>query len=514
MQSLTGTSLATAPGSGRAAICEVTVGWDGTNFVDESAYVMEASGELNAHNTDAGLAAVGNCIANTARVTLLNQTRRFTPWNAGGALYAHIADGAWQGKPIRIKVGYKNALGVAEGVYVMKGHIDNLRPSVPDNTVEIEVINKSLYWIDYKVRTPMYRNKRTDELVTVLHTLVGKGTLTKDIGLFSIPFFWGNGESAEELLSMIAEAEGGRAYYTPAGGVAVTSALVFENGGHLLGHSASVDTLAVDDWERFAAHCRARDRKNHVSVTYTPLRIGHAMVLWKSPEIQRVPAGKTVNVNAAFRYPAAAVTTPAAAIDYVAVTAGGANRTTDLTLTVADTFGQQADLTLENTGTADLYLVRLQLRGIPVVGGDQEKAECWIDDAGAYVADPTTTTPDGGWRTHEVKANPLVQTREHAQALARSTAQRLYLARMSVSLTGVDGRPWLEPGDRVTVTEVGGELNTAFFVMGHAWHYGNAGLTSDLDLLPAAGLYAHDDYFILGTHTLGAASAAPGRYFW
>jgi hypothetical protein len=139
-------------------------------------------------------------------------------------------------------------------------------------------------------------------------------------------------------------------------------------------------------------------------------------------------------------------------VDYIAVTAGGQKKTSDVTVTFGTAYAQQRELSIENTGAVDLYMVRLRIMGYPIEKGDQESVDIWIDDAGTEHDSPDGVTVAGGWRTLEVSQNEYIQTREHARALARMLARRMYKPVMGLHLSNLAGRPWLEIGDRVGVS--------------------------------------------------------------
>jgi len=78
----------------------------------------------------------------------------------------------------------------------------------------------------------------------------------------------------------------------------------------------------------------------------------------------------------------------------------------------------------------------------------------------------------------------------------------------------VPGVPYLEPGDRVTVTETLTGINTAFFVGEINWRW-QAGFSQTLKLVKAADMYPNTNYFIIGTNDFGDGDDPDdGRLFW
>jgi hypothetical protein len=460
MQDISSTTLATAPGK-RAGRCKVYVRWDGVNWTEETAYLTAPNGTLRATDERSGIAAVGHSVANTATVYLNNQSGRFSPWNSSSAIYAYIADGAWQGTPARVELGYLNASGDFEGVYVMKGHIAGYIATPAGSAVTLSILDKLGHYYDgNQIRTILYTNQRTDQLADMVKdTAIGEaGAVSLDRGIFTVPWFWADEDDALALISKLAAAEGGRAYYSPSGAAAVTSPLVFENATHLLtaDHATAVDAFDLANTQGMVVEPLRQDRRNHIRVTYTPMHVGRLQELWSAPETHRVNAGDTITVKATFNMPAYYVCTGANEfrenIDYIAVTAGQQRKTSDITVTFGTAYAKQRELTIENTGALDLYLVRLRLMGYPIEKGDQETVEVWVDDDGEEHDSPAGVSVAGGWRTLEVSQNECIQTREHARALARALGQRMYKPVMGLHLSNLAGRPWLEIGDRVGVS--------------------------------------------------------------
>lgn len=524
MQSLTGTSLATAIAQGRPSCALVEVAWDGSTWVDESAYIRRISGAMEAADSRAGVAAIGSCCADKWTVTLGDPAGRFAEWNVASELYAHTAGSGWYGVPFRIGFGYRTALGAKEIKYVLKGHITNLEPTraLEEQGVTITASDKFVHWNENEVRTQLYQGYRTDQFAGVLvDTVMGTSApRTLGTGLFSVPFVWACDENALRLLSQVAEAEGGRAYYSPSGDTTVTSGLVFENATHLLLNQTPVATFSASNRARMQGASSVGDRKNHVRVTAQPLRVAQVQPVWEAPEgSYYVGPGESVQVTAKFNAPAQTLFDPERDNDYFGLSMAGRDVTDaqtggvyDLTVSMTS-WAQQAELTLANAGTRGLYVVGLRLRGRPVVADDEQSVDVWIGDDGTEYTSRPATTPRGGWRTREM-SNPLIQTEAHAWQIARMRAWREHAVPLGLRLAGLKGMSWLELADPVTVTG-GYGLNALYAVqrIGHSWS-GEDSYRMDVDVLPLAGLYPYTDYFLLGTDTLGTGTASPGRFFY
>ena len=73
------------------------VAWDGTNYIDESAYLIDAQGDVRYVAPYSSLVG-GAGITDQMTFTLDNASGRFSPLNTSGALYASIGSGGDEGQ--------------------------------------------------------------------------------------------------------------------------------------------------------------------------------------------------------------------------------------------------------------------------------------------------------------------------------------------------------------------------------------------------------------------------------
>jgi len=512
MQDISGTSLAASRTANRPSCIKLEVYWNAaTGWSDESARIITANGNMQAIKRSEGIVGVGGGIADIANITLDNHDRRFSPWYSGGALYSYIGSNQWKGLETRLSLGYEDAGGTPEYVPVHRGYIDDIITfwSSAGQRAQLKLSDKTSY-LKHKGKSILYNNYRTDQLMTVFVNLLPqtpidiRPTLVKDIGLFSIPWGWIDDENIWKELSLLAEAEGGRLYFSNT----ADNTLIFENATHFLTGSdhtsPSVATFAISDYSSAGASLNYSNYWNHVIVEYTPYKRGPLQEVWSQQEVLRIKPGETETVKALFNAPVYSLEGQVKNKDYIAVTAGGTRRSEDVTLTVTS-YAQQGSIDVENTGDYTLFMVRNRLRGRPIYAGDTEKAEAkstgsLIDQAGEV--------------TKTITANHFIQTREHAQALADFLLERGHEPRSAPPIKDIDGMPWLQVGDRVTLTEEGGTSVGDFFVQQIPWSWSpSRGMSMSPVCLPA-GLFAYDNYFVLGTNTLGSGSATPGRAFY
>lgn len=330
--------------------------------------------------------------------------------------------------------------------------------------------------------------------------------LQADPGIFSFEWGWIDDEPIWGELSLIAQAEGGRLYFSHAGDRTVKPTLRFEGAGHFLQaeHRTPLCTLSINDLSEHVTSYKFLDYANHVEVYYTPSRLGNYRELWRCNERRtRLRPAESKTFRALFNSPAYSIQAPYRDVDYIAVTAGGTKRSQDVAVAVTS-YGGQADVAVTNNGASDLFLARLRLIGRPVLFGDQMKVE--VEDTGA-LADRA------GKITLAIQDNPYVQAESHARALAQVLLERTKAPRMEIQISDVDGMSWLEPGDLIRLTSYPPGIAIEGFVNGihHVWSKDGYGMT--LRLMRSSDLYPYDDIFIMGEHELGVAAANRGRFF-
>jgi hypothetical protein len=154
-------------------------------------------------------------------------------------------------------------------------------------------------------------------------------------------------------------------------------------------------------------------------------------------------------------------------------------------------------------------VVMLQLRGVPLLSAEKVKIE--LEDAGSIAQYGRQT-----WKP----ANRYIRSRVHAETLAEHVLDRFKAPPLTIRLRGVPCVPFLEPGNRVTVTETlgGTGINEPFFITKLTWTWGNS-FEMTLDLVRAADLYPYSDYFVIGTSKYGDPThpnpnALAGRLAW
>lgn len=196
------------------------VAWDGTNYTEETNYLISAQGDVRYVTPYSSLVS-GAGITDQMVLTLDNSTGRFSPLNTSGALYANISSGGMYMRPVRLDVsinGGTNYYRVFTGVLKLPG-------AQSPTWQETSVVT-----LDARSRDELLLNKRQsttqdvfasdvnapdteDEIIGNYITEVGNGftfdDLDLDAGLVQIPFPWMDDESLLEEMWLIAAACGG-----------------------------------------------------------------------------------------------------------------------------------------------------------------------------------------------------------------------------------------------------------------------------------------------------------------
>ena len=176
----------------------------------------------------------------------------------------------------------------------------------------------------------------------------------------------------------------------------------------------------------------------------------------------------------------------------------------DISLDVT-AYAATADIEVTNAGALfTAYMTKLQLRGYPLLTEQSMK----------YEAEDSASIAKFGRRTFPIRQNPYVQGYRHAQMVADFLLSRFKEPVQRISLRGVPARPWLEVGDRITVTEELTDIDEDYFIVTITWTYSpNGGYMQSIDAIRCADLFEYTDWFTIGTSVYGPGEGK-GRLFW
>ncbi len=404
------------------------------------------------------------------------------------------------------------------------GYIVDSTENYTAQTVTLEIRDRAAALALMQVSTDMLENKSARQLVTDWLALQDRDPLVAgnqeiDLGVALHRYAWldKDGNSLWGEMGRLAEAHGGRVWMDR------TGVLQFEDMAHQVKPHADTTKNPLTSQATFTTSSFAacdpryphRDVINHVILKYAARYAGPQEVIATAPEVYVVPPNTTLAVVLEHDGPTVSVIAPVAYDedteegDFWVTNAGRANITGDCTVVVNNSFAMRSEVTLDNNNvTYAAYFVRLQLRGIPLLTA----AEAMVE-----VEDAVTSIPLYGRQTWE-PTNPYIANRTHAASLAEHVLARFKSPPLTITLRNLACIPYLEPGNRVTVTETDLGINTDFFLTKLAWTWAGA-FTMNLDMVRCSDLYPYTNYFIVGTNKWGDPThpnpnALAGRLAW
>ena len=485
---------------GRVVTTKIEIAWDGTNYVDESAYFVSARGEFR-------IAAPGSSIlsprgtVDAATIVLRNPDevstgRRFSPLNTSGALYSMIANGGAYHRPVKISISVNGASYVRVFTGVIKIPREGTPTPKSDATVDIDCRSNDELMLQLKTSTTLsafvdnHNNGVTEgDIITQMLAnppmSLSSGQYAVDGGKFGIPWAWLDDESILDDLWQLAAACGGRLYTDPEGIVR------YENMSHWLGHSTSSETLTRASYTALQIRYDDSELYSEVTVEASPRAIEGESVLWEPEDEILVPAGGTRTITAKLRQPAYSISSYA----WTARTSGGINITPSVTLDYTE-YAQRVILTWTSVSAYACEIAHAQIIGRSVNG--------------APTIEETRTSTDAFWtyrkpRDRSVRGNVYVQSRSQAKTLAEYLRDAQETPRLVYSLSGLQGSPLRRLGDRVTIndTAIMSAARDAF-VTRIGWTISDSGYQQAIEAIDAEAVYgrAPGDYLIIGTDAL------------
>jgi len=490
--------------AGRVVGAKFWVDWDfNGSYTEETTYLISATGDMRLVPPGAGLVNASGIISQMT-VRLRNASGRYSPQRTDGALYADIRDGKSYHAPCYLEVtinGGSNYYRVFTGVLKLPEERTLSARDGPVVTFDARSMEEKFLQVRASVYQSTFAGQHelgyteSDYINTWLQTVgVAAGDITRDTGMFVVPWAWLDDESGIEECWRIAAACGGRLYADPDG------EFVYENIAHWQTAARSTTTqLAItrDSMDSFELRLADADLYNIVTVEAAPRAPGKMDVIWEPDDLPLVQPNATVTIAARFDAAAYAIS----GVQFEAADDGGNSQTANVTVTPTY-YAQRADLVVVNSSDVRVRLYPLRIVGQPLVGGPE------IEERRTSAADGSNEaffTSRGG-RTLSVRGNAYIQTRAHAATLAQFLLDRCEFPRLTAYAGGCAGTPALRLGDRVTVTDAP-TMSSTFtgYVTAINWTMDKDGFRQDLEILQASQLYPNDNnYFVLGTHTFSS----------
>lgn len=354
-----------------------------------------------------------------------------------------------------------------------------------------------------------------------------------DQGSYPLLYAWCDDYPVWDELCDVAQSQGGLVWFDGDG------IFHFEDMHRLLTpqRTTSVITLHTHKLEDIVEEVRETEIINDVRVPYRVPRKGIRQPVWMAQESYQVfpdgvdnwqtaEAGITENagyddrandiyansvtvVDCKLSNPAYNFSNPVAETDYVAV-AGGEDMTDSIEVVIHDASSQRIRLCLVNSTARYVYFTKLQIRGRPIVFGQEEEVKMTDD----------TSIDDQGHFSYTMPNTRYVQSREQAAAFCKFILDQHKNPRAVISVA-LPAIPYLEPGDLVSLVEDSTGITGDYAIHSIQWSVvngergvGSAKQTITLMETPSVldDHATYQNYFILGQSKAGASGADVGRY--
>ena len=362
--------------SARVAAREVLVCWDGTNWVDETARVASCEISHSLFNAQLGLPMLGQGFSSEATLTLDNSDYRYSPDIEGSIAQTYCPDGVYR-VPIRINMGYS-----AELLRQFTGEIIDAPESESGagRRVTFRCLDYSYPLRQLKHITVAGWDQRADQFMETLLTaadaadtaFADRATRALDHGMAVIPVVWSDEENLWEQLGLLAASETGTIHISKEGEFRFWRQTAFIERTDSL---TPVVTLSLGHTFVLSSEASWRNAYTQVNVEINPWLRGPVSEVYQSQDEILVAPGETVTHWARLSHVVASIISPEAETDYQAVSAGMADLSDSLTVTLTP-YAQQAKLVFTNThASQSIYVLRMKLRGVPLIGYGDDKKE-------------------------------------------------------------------------------------------------------------------------------------------
>ena len=474
--------------SSRILAAKLEVQWDGTNWTDETSYLMDAGGSLNVPPVWRQLTGIAVFKYGRATFSVRSPSNRFSPHNTGSPIYTYIKDNAGYGIPLRFSVAVKDNAGAWQWERVFTGYIDRLSlTSLKYNRMKIQAVDGSHPYLQDKRSTAVLQNYTAGGWIAYLAALVGISSTDLDAGSTKIPYCWLDNENVLNEMAAAAHAEGGVVFFDRNGVLKFYGAESFVKRTELntAQHGFTVSNMreanARWDWESVY---------NSVIIPYAPRAAGASATLYTLAHPFSLNAGESKTITAKHKFPALSVDD---AITTTILSAAGDDLSASVSVSKTST-AQRSVLTFTNNHsyhTANVLAV--SLTGVPLLGNKSEQIE--RSSVSAVVGEPSVTK-----KSLPAANNAYLQSAAQSEPLAAMLIDRLIDLRGAYTITA-PMLPALEPYQRITITDADSGLSREAYLTGVRWRFNKGVFDGDYEAIDAAGWYPNLDtpgYFEIG----------------
>jgi len=334
------------------------------------------------------------------------------------------------------------------------GVTETIEPNYPQDTVHLYMHDLGSELENKEITSNMYKGLTTSQAVELICGEVGlsSGTYIIDDSSNIIDFLWFQEGSAWFYLSNIAEAEGGRVFFSNDG------ILTFLNHAHTMssGITSGIKSFDFSDMDNLDWRVDKDEIKNHIIVKSTPREVQDYQLVYTHVVSEEIKAGETKEVWARITdpdrnnegLPCIGIKQPTGGASGDSTYSvrpnsdgSGANRDSDVTVSSYAGFAESARINFKNNSEDTLYITTLQLYASPakVTQDIQVEKE---DEASILIY---------GRQTLQIENN-FINSRDDAETLATNKLIELKDPRTHLRLSTV-GDPSLKLGDVITVQD-------------------------------------------------------------
>lgn len=488
----------TNPVSRQIAV-KVLFQWDGSNWTDETQYVISMKGTQEYFPPNESYQS-GRQIIQQASVTLANLNYRFSPWNSDSVLYSQRAYGGSYHRKCRMQIQEDGG----SWVDLFFGYVKTPGDSFGRNQVTFTIWDIGEILREKKSTAMLENYQEHDLVIYYLSNVAGRvdgvdfispnyaaahgGTPTIDYSPLKIPYSWLDEEQIWDELVDVAQASGSRIYVDPAG------MIHFEKGWRwpILG-AGSAETITEDDYKDWSFSYDDKAFYDKIIVNYTPRSPGNGFEeLWLLQKPKLVLPGATEVVTAKFKWPSHKIVAPVANTHYHVTSLNGQDKSGTIT-PAFEIYAQNAKVTITNTLAYPIVLSKLKFLGQPLMAAPQEQVEKIIGDGSTFQ------------RPFEVKSNMYIQSKAQATGVRDFLAWWYQTAKPSIKVTGLRGKSARTLGDRFTVKAANKTLDGIAIRIGWQATVKEQSIIYTQELTLIENVFASDSYFIIGTDTLGGS---------
>lgn len=429
-----------------------------------------------------------------ADITLLNNSNRYTP-----TYDPVIGNYIKPDRPIKLSVGFNG-----EFITMFTGYTERPNSTILSRRTTLTAWDALKFLSNKKSNLPVFVNARANDIIEAL--LIEQGFSGSQFVIEAslqqpISYLMAKGRIVTDIFKDICAAEGGLMFCDENG------VIRFWNRLHLNSNSTSRWTFNYSNMTN--VEWDTTPIVNDAIVIAKPFKIAAFNKVWESGQAYTVPPGGSLDVFADFRddvgnFPVISLDTPVN-ISSATTSSYQANYNEDgtgddaasaISLTSSYLFGQTYKMTYTNSSTQNVYLVKIQLYGIPakvqVLDSKEQTDAASILDYGI--------NPDNNGEVIEIN-NDIVQDAATANALAYIyvTLFKGPLQRLKCTIFGV---PHLQLGDYVTVNEETTGQTLSMVVVGQDISVATNGAVSQSIELEQRSVY---QYFTIGVSKIGGS---------